>query len=46
MFTRLKDYQDRRRRRFAEAEAKGSAKGGTAVYQEIAEWNRWQYNRN
>ena len=47
MFTRLKDYQDRRRRRFAEAEAKGKAEGkaegraeGKAeLYQEIAEWN-------
>lgn len=43
MFTRLKDYQDRRRKRFDEAEAKGRAEGRTEgraeVYQEIADWN-------
>ena len=39
MFTRLKDYQDRRKKRFAEAEAKGKAEGRAEVYQEIAEWN-------
>ncbi len=43
MFTRLKDYQDRRKKRFAEAEAKGKAEGRvegrSEVYQEIAEWN-------
>ena len=39
MFTRLKDYQDRRRKRFAEAEAKGKAEGKAEIYQEIAEWN-------
>ena len=43
MFTRLKDYQDQRRKRFAEAEAKGreegKAEGKAEIYQEIAEWN-------
>ena len=47
MFSRLKDYNDRRKRRFDEAEAKGRAEGraegkaeGKAeIYQQIAEWN-------
>ena len=47
MFSRLKDYQDRRKRRFDEAEAKGRtegraegrAEGKTEIYQQIAEWN-------
>ena len=40
MFSRWKDYQDRRRRRFAEAKAEGKAEGKAEVYQEIAGWNQ------
>ena len=36
MFSRWKDYQDRRKRRFAEAKAEGKAE----AYQEIVEWNQ------
>ena len=39
MFTRIRDYQDQRKKRFAEAEARGEARGRAEVYQEIAEWN-------
>ena len=47
MFTRLKDYQDRRKKRFDEAKAEGKAEGKvegkaegkTEVYEEIAAWN-------
>ena len=36
IFSRWKDYQDRRKRRFAEAKAEGRAE----AYQEIVEWNQ------
>jgi len=39
MFTRIRDYQDQRKKRFAEAEAKVRAEDKTEVSQEIAEWN-------
>ena len=39
MFSRLQDYQDRRKRRFDEAKAEGKAEGRAEIYQEIAEWN-------
>jgi len=39
MFTRIRDYQDPRKKRFAEAEAKGRTEGRTEGPQEIAEWN-------
>jgi len=47
MFTRIRDYQDRQKRRFDEAKAEGRTEGRTEgraegraeVYQALAEWN-------
>lgn len=39
MFTRIQDYQDKRKKRFDEAQAKGKTEGRAEDYQEIAEWN-------